>query len=405
MRIFVSYAFQDHEPARAIERALTEQGHDVFLDRDDLPAGEEYHARIRGAIERSHLMVFLITPDSVDPGSYTLTEIEIAEKAWRQAGGRLLPVMLRPTPADSIPHFVRTVTWLEAPGNVTATVAAAVHRVAAARARRRYRRIGLALAAVSLLGLATWRLASREPAAGATEETQAAEITATDGAPAVLVPGGTFVMGDDEESPKREVLVDAFYMDRFEVTTARYARFLAATGSQAVPEGWEASTPSVGGELPVIGVDWNEADAYCRWAGKRLPTEAEWEKAARGTDGRRYPWGDLSPTLEHANHHNMSPTAYDGGLAAVGTHRAGDSPYGLSDLAGNASEWVADWYSESFAAGDVRNPTGPDSGERKVIRGGGRFDPGDRISAVKRYYASPDQRNEDVGFRCARDAG
>jgi formylglycine-generating enzyme required for sulfatase activity len=394
MRIFLSYAFQDRDAARAIERELSEQGHRVFFDRDDLPPGEEFHTRIRDAITRSHLLVFLVSPDAVDPGSYTITEIEIAEREWKRAGGRLLPVVLRPTPIESLPHFVRSVTLLETTGNLPATVVAAVHRIGSARTRRRAARTGVALAAVSLAGFLAWHLATRNPAT---------EITGRDGAPAVLVPAGTFVMGDDEESPQREVFVDAFYMDRYEVTTARYTRFLTAAGSLHEPDDWETVALPGAGEMPVVGVDWNDADAYCRWAGKRLPTEAEWEKAARGTDGRRYPWGDTSPTVEHANHENSSPLAYEGGLAAVGAHPPGDSPFGVSDMAGNVSEWVADWYTDSFSPGDVRNPAGPASGDRKVVRGGGRFDPGHLITSVKRYYASPVQRSEDIGFRCARD--
>ena len=396
MKIFLSYASQDREVARAIERDLTEQGHDVFFDRDDLPPGQEFHARIRRAIQESHLLIFLITPDAVDAGSYSVSEIEIAEKAWRRASGRLLPVLLRPTPIESIPRFVRSVTFLETTGNIPAAVAAAVHRLESSRTRKRVITVGGAAVTLLLLALAAWRLSNREPDT---------EIAGRDGAPAVLIPEGTFTMGDDEASPQRQVYVGAFYMDRFEVTTGRYAEFLAATGLEERPYEWELLTLPIGEDLPVVGVDWNEARASCDWAGKRLPTEAEWEKAARGTDARRFPWGNSSPTLDHANFQNMSPTGYDGGLEPVGTHRLGDSPFGISDLAGNASEWVSDWYSESFATTDVHDPDGPDTGERKVIRGGGRFDPGERMVVANRYYASPDTRGEDIGFRCASDAG
>jgi formylglycine-generating enzyme required for sulfatase activity len=218
-----------------------------------------------------------------------------------------------------------------------------------------------------------------------------------------LIPAGTFTMGDDEESPRREIYVSSFYLDRYEVTTSRYAKFLEATGSVRPPDEWEELDLSRGGDLPVIGVDWHDAQAYCKWAGKRLPTEAEWEKAARGTDGRRYPWGNASPMPDQANFHNASPQAYTGGLAPVGTHAPGKSPFGIHDLAGNAAEWVADWYAESFAHSDVRDPKGPESGTGRVIRGGGRFDPPERISATKRFFASPDNRAEDIGFRCASD--
>jgi formylglycine-generating enzyme required for sulfatase activity len=210
-------------------------------------------------------------------------------------------------------------------------------------------------------------------------------------------------MGDDEVSPKRQLFVDAFYMDRFETTTGRYRKFLESTGSGRVPDYWDEISGKDSDRMPVIGVSWNEANAYCRWAGRRLPTEAEWEKAARGTDERPFPWGKASPNPQLANYENDAPGPYDGALAPVGTHAAGASPYEVDDLVGNASEWVADWYAESFASDDVYNPHGPDAGEKKVIRGGGRYDPAARLSATARWNASPDTRADDIGFRCASE--
>ena len=395
MRIFLSYASQDRPSAEAINRALLEQGHDVFFDREDLPPGEEFHARIRRAIEKADLFVFLVSEDAIDSGSYTLNELEIAEKSLKRASGRLLPVLLQPTAIERLPALVKSVTVLDSPGNVPAAVADAVHRIALDRRRSLLWRVGGGIAAAVLVAAIVWFVRST----GA----PASEITGQDGAPAILVPAGNFTMGDDEESPRREVYLDAFYIDRYEVTTGRYAKFLAATGSARPPDGWEALDLNRDDDLPVVGVDWNDAAAYCKWAGRRLPTETEWEKAARGSDGRRYPWGDASPTLDLANYQNASPDAYDGGLAEVGTHPAGLSPYGVHDLAGNASEWVSDWYSDSFPVGDVRNPKGPEAGTERVIRGSGRFDPAERLVATKRYHGTPDLRAEDIGFRCARD--
>jgi formylglycine-generating enzyme required for sulfatase activity len=224
-----------------------------------------------------------------------------------------------------------------------------------------------------------------------------------DGAPAVLVPAGEFTMGDDENSPRRKLFVDAFYMDQFETTTERYAKYLESTRTDRRPDYWDELKGKDSERMPVIGVSWNEANAYCRWAGKRLPTEAEWEKSARGAGERPYPWGESTPTVDLANYENSSPEAYGTGLSPVGAHTAGRSPYGVEDLAGNAAEWVADWYSESFTSDDVFNPRGPAAGEKKVIRGGGRYDASLRLSATSRQFASPDTRSDDIGFRCASD--
>lgn len=395
MRIFLSYASEDRASADAIRLALQGDGHDVFFDREDLPPGGEFHTRIRRGIEQAELVIFLVSPKALDAGSYTLTEITIAEKKWPTPDDRVLPVLLERVKTQELPTYLRSVTFLETQGNVPAEVAAAVERIARERRRKRLRKIvPFAVLCILAAAAAAWYFANR--GASATRNGK-------DGAPAVLVPAGKFTMGDDEASPIRQLFIDAFYMDRFETTTGRYAKFLDATGPKYMPEFWDELTGKNTEEMPVVGVSWNEANAYCRWAGKRLPTEAEWEKAARGTDGRRYPWGEALPTVDRANYENSSPATYEGALSPVGSHATGKSPYGVDDLAGNASEWVADWYSESFTADDVYNPRGPGAGEKKVIRGGGRYDPGDRLIATKRWFASPETRADDMGFRCASD--
>lgn len=396
MNIFLSYAAQDRSTAAAINRSLLHEGHDVFFDRDDLPPGEEFHARIRRAIEGCRLFVFLISEAAIDARSYSLTELEIAQQVLPHPHGRLLPVLLEPIGFERLPPYAKSVSVLQTEGDITAAVLHAVDRIARTRRLRLQRMVGFTAAALALaVGIAwlSW------PGSGG-----GAERVGLDGATAVLIPAGTFIMGDAEYAPRRQVFVPAFYLDRYETTTARYAKFLAANGSVRPPDHWEAVPAGSGEELPVSGVDWHDAAAYCAWAGRRLPTEAEWEKAARGTDERRYPWGNESPTLERANYQNASPVPYDGGLHKVGGHPKGRSPHGIDDMAGNVNEWVADWYAESFPAAAARNPKGPEHGTARVIRGGGRFDDSERLVVTRRYHARPETRAEDIGFRCAKEA-
>lgn len=394
MNVFLSYAAEDRATAAALHRALVEQGHEVFFDREDLPAGEEFHVRIRRAIEASDLFVFLASEHALDDGSYTLSELAIVERSARRLSGRLLPVLLGPLPVARLPLALRAVTVLQPAGDVVAAVADAVHALARARRRRRLRQAAVVGGVAALIAAAGY-LASMHlrgmPSVG------------RDGAPLVLVPAGPFQMGDDDVAPRREVYVDAFLIDRYEITVDRYAQFLAATGEANAPEGWAAIPRGEHGAKPVANVDWHDADAYCRSVGRRLPTAAEWEKAARGTDGRPYPWGAQSPTVALANMSNASPGVYEG-LAAVGSHPAGASVYGVDDMAGNVSEWTADWYSESYRRGDTRNPRGPAEGYRREIRGGGRFDDAVNLVLSRRFYAQPDTRAPDIGFRCAQDA-
>jgi formylglycine-generating enzyme required for sulfatase activity len=391
MRIFLSYASQDKETAKEIYLALRDQGHKVFFDRADLPPGEEYHNRIREAIQTAQLFIFLMTPDAVDGGSYTLTELDIAEKK----GIKLLPVMLRKTDIVNLPATIKAVTFLETDGSLPGAIAAEVHGIAA---EWRWRRLKLAAAATAFIVLVSAGLFYGLKARSRTA------VIGKDGAPAVLIPAGSFVMGDNETSPRREIFVDAFYMDKFEITVGRYAKFLEATGHVRPPEEWETVKIQSDGELPVVGVDWGDAASYCQWAGKRLPTDAEWEKAARGADERKYPWGNETPTPERARYGRpYENPVYKDGVARVGSYPKGMSPFGVFDLSGNVTEWVADWFSESFPINEARNPKGPESGTGRVLRGGGWYDPAERISAARRMYASSSNRADDIGFRCAAD--
>jgi len=393
MRIFLSYASEDRPRIEPIRFALAEQGHDVFYDREDLKPGESFDSKIRAAIERCDLFVCFLTPHTVDAGSYTLNELAVAERMWPLADGRVLPVILADVPRNDIPAYLRSVTCLTPVGNVTASVSDAVHTLAQIHNRRRQRKIAI------------WAVAILVPVAAASYWlVQRSAVSSKDGAPLVRIEGGVFTMGDDEFFPIREVYVNPFYVDGVEVTTERYAKFLAANGSLAPPDEWDTLDLAKQGQLPVVGVSWNDAQAYCQWAGKRLPTEAEWERAARDSDQRKYPWGNEEPGAARAVYGHRAEDAYGGGLEPVGSLDAGRSREGVYDLEGNVSEWVSDWFTESFSVDDVRNPKGPATGEKKVIRGSGWHEPVERIGGSRRYQASPDNRTDDVGFRCAKDA-
>ncbi len=211
------------------------------------------------------------------------------------------------------------------------------------------------------------------------------EITGKDGAPMGLVPAGEFLYGDDNQ----RMSLPAFYIDKYEVTTRLYAKFLQATRQL-----WSEVSRVGDGDRPVIGVTWEEAEAYCRHYGKRLPTEQEWEKAARGTDGRRYPWGNEEPTSRHAHFNKCCQWNGYGTLATVGSYEAGKSPYGLYDLAGNVWEWTSSVY----------NPAG--KWKNGVIRGGSWVNDAAFLRSAYRTWGPPRMKLHPYffGFRCAQDA-
>jgi formylglycine-generating enzyme required for sulfatase activity len=257
----------------------------------------------------------------------------------------------------------------------------------------------------------------------------------------VFIPAGEFVMGSDEgdemadsdEFPQRLIYLDSFYIDKYEVTNEQFARFVEATGylTDAERQGWGYTLTKRGWDKvngadwrhpygpgsdirdkmnhPVVLVSWNDADAYCRWAGKRLPTEAEWEKAARGTDGRRFPWGNTSPESKKLNFcdSNCDFTWREEGIddgykhtAPVGSYTAGASPYGVLDMAGNVWEWVADWY-DHYNPSPGPNPQGPKSGKCKVARGGAWTSSELDVRSANRVCGLPFNRIAFTGFRCA----
>jgi formylglycine-generating enzyme required for sulfatase activity len=222
-----------------------------------------------------------------------------------------------------------------------------------------------------------------------------------DGAMVVRIPAGEFLMGSPEgegephERPLHHVYTSEFLIDKTEVTWRQLRKFSEATGGPLPP----APVWGTPGNYPAAFILWDEAKGYCEWVKGRLPTEAEWEKAARGTDGSRYPWGD-----------EWDPrrcNSISGGLhqpESVGSYPGCVSPYGLLDMPGSMWEWCADRYGESYYAESLpRDPKGPTSGRFRVMRGGAWMSQPLWLRAAYRFKASPSSRNSDHGFRCAQD--
>ena len=233
-------------------------------------------------------------------------------------------------------------------------------------------------------------------------------IVSDEGREMVEIPEGPFTMGannsDPDEGPAHPVYLKTFYIDLKEVTQAEYERFEQMTKREKplVPVFEDDISKLKNPDYPVVGVTWNDAVAYCRWAGKRLPTEAEWEKAGRGEGKRRYPWGEKFDQ----NYANVD--GEDDGfqyLAPVGSFEIGRSPYGLYDATGNVAEWVLDNYSAAYyQESPFRDPNGPEDEEvYKVIRGGSWRESQIGARLTKRFSAKMWRTDATVGFRCAKD--
>lgn len=257
-------------------------------------------------------------------------------------------------------------------------------------------------------------------------------VSPVDGVTLVCVPAGTFLMGaaeddtlaKDSEKPQHEVNLDAYWIDRTEVTNLNFGKCLAAGACH--PKQYEISASSYipysvhpdTRNFPALIYESEPAVEYCQWAGRRLPTEAEWEKAARGTDARLYPWGNDPLSCDLANYYacgvftSATSTAPRCGnnehcqTSAVDSHAAGISPYGVLNMAGNVWEWVADWYqADYYSHSPIDNPRGPASGDFRVIRGGGATSISQDLRATRRASGEPEHYMDgQMGFRCAMDS-
>jgi len=254
---------------------------------------------------------------------------------------------------------------------------------------------------------------------------QATQVRPNDGMTMIYIPEGKFTMGMktsetlpiceidsdsclaarfSDEEPVHTVYLNAFWIDQTEVTNGMYASCVSAG---VCPTPWYSSSYHISeyygnpeyDAFPVMYVSWEDATLYCNWVGARLPTEAEWEKAARGIDGRIFPWGNQMPMTDLVNtFDDVNPNEVE----AVGSHPAGASPYGVLDMSGNVNEWVADWYRGNYyTIFSVRNPLGPRKGDDRVYRGGASTEEM-YLRAASRNHDDPRHRNFGLGFRCAQ---
>jgi eukaryotic-like serine/threonine-protein kinase len=250
-----------------------------------------------------------------------------------------------------------------------------------------------------------------------------------DGMVMVRVPAGSFSMGSDhgnsDEQPVHTVYLNSFWIDKTDVTNAGFKMFVNDTGYRTDAEkvgyswvfygsGWNQKdandwqypdgplAPASIFDHPVVHVSWNDALAYCAWAGARLPTEAEWEKAARGTDERTYPWGNEPPTCSLTTYWIRGDSVCSWTTSVVGGFPAGASPYGALDMAGNVWNWVNDWYGNTYYANSpLSDPTGPSAGKYRVLRGGAFNNLEYDLRSSGRFMLDPTISVNLVGFRCA----
>ncbi len=215
------------------------------------------------------------------------------------------------------------------------------------------------------------------------------------------VDAGSFIMGDDDEGrdeqPQHNVLLNAYSVDRYPVTNQEYKMFVDVTGHRR-PAHWTSGTyPLEDARHPITNVSWHDAVAYAEWVGKRLLTEAEWEKASRGTQGQTYPWGDAF------RKDNVNSSNDYGGTTPIDEFPGSVSPYGVMDTCGNVMEWCSDWYfDEYYKMSPMDNPTGPQGGQYRSVRGGFYGETRQAVRCASRHFVPPSTMQDHVGFRCAK---
>ena len=463
MATFISYSRVNSDFAVRLAKDLRSAGYGIWLDQLDIPTGSRWDDEVEKALESSPIFLIILSTQSIqsqnvkdeigyaiDAGKHILpVVIEDCKVPFRLRRFQYVDFTKKPY-QDSLAEIKDLLTNTKKLENLVGNEEDDVHPKAAVpqlqvesavgekdlaqngstvrgnlRSKSILPIIGVVVAffvvMAGFLGLGSFYFGKNTPTPGVavtntskpftvTATETATEISASSDAEMILVPEGKFTMGngndDENEQPVHVVDLSTFYIDKYEVTNLSYKKCVVSGNCEPPVNSSSNTQPnyydnSLYDNYPVIYVDWNMAKTFCEWRGARLPTEAEWEKAARGTDVRTYPWvGDVS--CASANYKECGKDA-----VAVGSYENGISPYGAYDMAGNVWEWVADLYQKDYYAmlGDgVLNPMGPTIGNTRVLRGGSWFNSAKSIRVTIRNDSDPLKAYNYVGFRCARNA-
>lgn len=458
--VFISYAGKDRDWVSVFASALQDVGWTVWWDRE-IPFGQPFQRVIQEALTSAHCVVVVWSPHSIDshwvhdeanvamergvllPVAIGEVEPPLGFRSFQTANfssweedrdaavfhklkadiARLLPKQpLHAPPSldreeEASAHASSSVLTPSEPRTPDDQGRANSHTPESRRAYLRGGRLAVVIVLVLVLpAVGLWQLMLPSPL----EPLRVGK----DGKEMVLIPGGWFAMGLSETSeqnktpdkqydvyamPKHSVWLDAFYMDRHEITRSEYGQFLGEMGNRE-PFDW-AKQLIASERNPVFGVTWEDAQAYCRWANKQLPSEAQWERAARGVEGHTYPWGNDPVDSTRADYcgddceRNATDQFGGGGPVPVGSHPRGQTPLGIYNLAGNVAEWVYDWLDRDYySKSPERNPVNDTAKEYRVVRGGGWHSTAWYLKGSSRDWAEPNRANQPVGIRCVQMA-
>jgi formylglycine-generating enzyme required for sulfatase activity len=448
--IFISYNHKDTEYAHKFADALRSKGFAVWID-DAIEYGSEWPSEIQEHLDECDLLVVIMTP-----ASYRSKWVQNELNRAMRKNKPIFPLLLE---GDEPWLSVEAIQYTDVRGGklppekfykLLANATSQEKPISKRKAENNSLKLPLKalLAFIVLAGFVTTFFLGRyfltqpsEPTSESTSVpspvvlqtltpstifTETALPTTTleivndltslqDGMSSVYIPGGSFIMGSNsgysDERPSHQVTLDDYWIDKTEITNFMYG-LCVQDGKCPPPSNMKYYSENKYADYPVGYVNWFNAEAYCSWAGRRLPTEAEWEKAARGTDGRTYPWGnDFGCQFGNFDDENQYDSDMvkggpncDGFIDAspVGSFPNGVSPYGIFDMSGNVWEWVADWYGESYYRRSPNdNPTGPSSGDERVIRGGSWNYLEVVMRTSNRLKQLPTESYSYIGFRCA----